>query len=249
MPRPRKLRSIQKTALVGYYNPQGVPLSALVETVLPVDGLEALRLSDVGGLEQADAAIRMGISHSTFSPLAAEARSAVATALSQGSAIRIEGGPVETSAGSPEQSPSLRRRARCRLNARPATETIPAATDGEEEDLNMGWIAVSARGATPEAEVDPRFGRAEWFVLFDPEAQRWSCLSNRDAQAQAQGAGLAAVERLAKARVVKVFTGSIGPKAARALSVAGIAAVEGAQGRTVREALDLSPEASKAQTP
>ncbi|PYF02522.1 putative Fe-Mo cluster-binding NifX family protein [Rhodopseudomonas faecalis] len=112
----------------------------------------------------------------------------------------------------------------------------------------MGWIAVSARDSTPDAEIDPRFGRAEWFVLFDPAAQRWSCLSNRDAQAQAQGAGPAVVERLAKAHVVKVVTGSIGPKAARALSAAGIAAIEGAQGRTVRESLGLIPEASGART-
>lgn len=249
MPRPRKLRLIQRTAVVGYYKPQGIPLSDLMETVLPLDGLEALRLADAERLEQADAAARMGISPSTFSRLVAEARSAVATALSQGWAIRIDGGPVETSAVDPGPGARGRRRARCRLDARPAAEAIPTISDSEEEGLDMGWTAVSAKGATPEAEVDPRFGRADWFVLFDPKAQRWSCLSNRDAQAQTQGAGLAAVERLAKAGVAKVVTGSIGPKAARALSAAGIAAVEGAQGRTVREALGLDPEASKAPTP
>jgi predicted Fe-Mo cluster-binding NifX family protein len=47
---------------------------------------------------------------------------------------------------------------------------------------------------------------------------------------------------------VTVVSGSIGPKAARALSAAGIAAIEGAQGRSVREALDLVPEASGTQT-
>lgn len=220
----------------------------MVETVLPLDGLEALRLADVEGLEQVDAAARMGISRSTFSRLLAEARSTVATALTQGWAIRIDGGPIETGVDGPEQNACVRRRVRRRLDVRPAAETIPAAPNGEEAGLNVAWIAVSATGATPDAEVDPRFGRAEWFVLFDPEAQRWSCLSNRDAQARAQGAGLAAVERLAKACVVKVVTGSIGPKAARALSAAGIAAVEGAQGRTVREALGPPPEASEAKT-
>lgn len=91
MPRPRKLRLTQRTPLVGYCKPQGVPLSELVEPVLPLDGLKAVRLADVEGLEQVDAAARMGISRPTFSRLVAEARIAPATALSQGWAIRIEG--------------------------------------------------------------------------------------------------------------------------------------------------------------
>jgi predicted DNA-binding protein (UPF0251 family)/predicted Fe-Mo cluster-binding NifX family protein len=247
MPRPRKLRLVRTSALVRYYKPQGIPLSELIEIVLSLDGLEALRLADAEGLEQADAAALMGISRSTFSRLLAEARSAVATALSQGRAIRIDGGPVEASAEGWE-SACARRRERCRIDVRPATMPHATAPDVEEGEQNMSWIAVSAKDATPDAQVDARFGRAEWFVLFDASSQRWSYLSNRDAQAQAQGAGLAAVERLAKAGVVKVVSGSIGPKAARALSAVGIASVEGAEGKTVREALALLPEANGALT-
>jgi predicted DNA-binding protein (UPF0251 family) len=98
MPRPRKTRLIQGSALVRYYKPQGIPLSDLVETMVSLDGMEALRLADVEGLEQAEAAALMGISRSTFSRLLAEARGAVATALSRGWALRIDGGPVERSA-------------------------------------------------------------------------------------------------------------------------------------------------------
>ena len=249
MPRPRKLRLIQRPAAVGYYKPQGVPLSDLVETVLPLDGLEALRLADVEGLEQTDAAARMGISRSTFSRLVAEARSTVATALLQGWAIRIDGGPVEAAAAASEANAGARRRARCRLDARPAAPTFAATPNDESRTENVRWIAVSAKGATPEAEIDPRFGRAEWFVLFDPKTQRWSRLSNRNAEALAQGAGPAAVERLAKTGVVKVLTGSIGPKAARALDGAGIVALEGARGATVREAIGLVLEAIEPKSP
>jgi predicted DNA-binding protein (UPF0251 family)/predicted Fe-Mo cluster-binding NifX family protein len=251
MPRPRKLRLVQGTAVVRYFKPQAIPLSELHETVLSLDGLEALRLADVEGLEQVDAAARMAISRSTFSRLLAQARRAVATALSRGWAIRIEGGPVEAAARRPDPDASGLPRARCRREERPAAglvETAPNEDEGTKGE-DMRWIAISAKGPTPEAQVDARFGRAEWFVLFDPALQRWSSLSNQDAQAQAQGAGLAAVERLAKAGVVKVVSGSIGPKAARALSAAGIAAIEGAQGRSVREALELVPAASGAQTP
>ena len=96
MPRPRKIRFVQGETPACYYKPRGIPLSELAETVLSLDGLEALRHADVDGLDQTEAARRMGISRSTFSRLLAEAHSVVATALTRGWAIRIEGGPVTT---------------------------------------------------------------------------------------------------------------------------------------------------------
>lgn len=94
MPRPRKLRFVQSDAPACYYKPQGVPMSALSEAVLSLDGFEALRFADVDGLDQTEAAARMGISRPTFSRLLAEARTTVAKALANGWALRIEGGPV-----------------------------------------------------------------------------------------------------------------------------------------------------------
>jgi predicted DNA-binding protein (UPF0251 family) len=98
MARPRKTRTIGQDIGRRYYKPQGIPLWDLDETVVTLDGLEALRLADAEGLDQTTAAERMGISRSTFSRLLAEARRAVAVALTQGSAIRIEGGPIEVTA-------------------------------------------------------------------------------------------------------------------------------------------------------
>jgi len=66
----------------------------LNEVVLSLDGLEALRLADADRLDQTQASALMGISRPTFSRLLQEARFAVATALSKGSALRIGGGPV-----------------------------------------------------------------------------------------------------------------------------------------------------------
>jgi uncharacterized protein len=123
MPRPRKIRFIQGAA-VRYYKPRGIPLSELTETVLSLDGLEALRLADVEGLEQADAAPLMGISRSTFSRVLAEARSAVATALTNGWAIRIDGGPVEIAG---ERGRGLGRR--CWRH--PVEDAVPARESGK----------------------------------------------------------------------------------------------------------------------
>ncbi|MDD7910789.1 MULTISPECIES: DUF134 domain-containing protein [Pseudovibrio] len=95
MPRPRKMRRIQEETRVRFYKPQGIPMRELRAVVLPEDGLEALRLADAEGLEQATAAELMGISRPTFSRLVSHARTTVATALTEGLALKIEGGEVE----------------------------------------------------------------------------------------------------------------------------------------------------------
>ena len=65
----------------------------LLEVVtLNIEGLEALRLADLEGLNQEDAARSMGISKSTFCRILSDARHSVARALINGCAISIEGG-------------------------------------------------------------------------------------------------------------------------------------------------------------
>lgn len=95
MPRPRKCRRVGHAPRHTFYKPQGVPLHELMGTNLPVEGLEALRLADAQGIGHEEAAKRMGISRPTFSRLLAEARRIVATALTRGWAINIEGGNFE----------------------------------------------------------------------------------------------------------------------------------------------------------
>jgi predicted DNA-binding protein (UPF0251 family) len=99
MPRPRKCRRVQGQPKVGLFKPQGVDLASLKGVVLPVEGLEALRLSDVEGLDQEQAAAMMGVSRPTFSRVLAEARAIVARALVNGWAIRIDGGDFEFVSG------------------------------------------------------------------------------------------------------------------------------------------------------
>lgn len=74
------------------FKPQGIPARDLEEVVLPVEGLEALRLSDLDKLDQEAAAGRMNISRQTFGRILAEARQLVAEGLVMGKMIRIQGG-------------------------------------------------------------------------------------------------------------------------------------------------------------
>jgi predicted DNA-binding protein (UPF0251 family) len=79
---------------VVYFKPAGVPIRLLEEVVLALDELEALRLADLDGLYQEQAAERMKISRPTFARIVEQARRKVAEALVHGKALRLEGGAV-----------------------------------------------------------------------------------------------------------------------------------------------------------
>jgi predicted DNA-binding protein (UPF0251 family) len=74
------------------FKPQGIPARDIEEVVVPIEGLEALRLSDLERLDQETAAARMNISRQTFGRILSEARGLVAEALVMGKMIRIQGG-------------------------------------------------------------------------------------------------------------------------------------------------------------
>ncbi|MBT3182864.1 MAG: DUF134 domain-containing protein [Deltaproteobacteria bacterium] len=111
MVRPQIQRRVSGKARISYFKPQGIPLAELEELGLTLDGLEALRLADVEGMYHDAAAERMGVSRPTFGRILAQARCAVATAISQGKALRIEGGVVVQA---PKRGGCGRRGDRCR---------------------------------------------------------------------------------------------------------------------------------------
>ena len=63
---------------------------------MTLDEFEALRLADLEGQYQEQAAERMGVSRSTFGRILDSAHHKVAEVLIEGKALRIEGGPVHT---------------------------------------------------------------------------------------------------------------------------------------------------------
>lgn len=95
MPRPRRKRCIAHKPVERFYKPKGVKMCDLEQVRLSYDQLEALRLADVEKMEQERAAKMMNISRPTFSRLVAEARFLVARALTNGWALKIEGGDFE----------------------------------------------------------------------------------------------------------------------------------------------------------
>jgi len=67
-------------------------MTELEEVILAVDGLEALRLVEIEGLDQDQAAERMNVSRQTLGRILSAARQSIARAVVLGQALRIDGG-------------------------------------------------------------------------------------------------------------------------------------------------------------
>jgi predicted DNA-binding protein (UPF0251 family) len=74
--------------------PQPVPIGPTELVVLTLDELEAIRLADLEGLAQEEAARRMNVSRPTFGRIVEHARRKVAEGLVHGRGIGFEGGVV-----------------------------------------------------------------------------------------------------------------------------------------------------------
>jgi predicted DNA-binding protein (UPF0251 family) len=94
MPRPVGCRRVSTMPAVTHFKPRGIPLRDLEVVIMSVDELEALRLADLEGLYQEDAAARMGISRQTFGRIVDSAHRKAAECLIQGKALEIEGGNI-----------------------------------------------------------------------------------------------------------------------------------------------------------
>ena len=95
MARPAKPRFVTGEPCVDFFKPRGIPLRELEKECLSVEELEALKLVDIKGLYQEDAAERMEVSRPTFQRVLRSARGKVARCLVDGKALGIEGGNDE----------------------------------------------------------------------------------------------------------------------------------------------------------
>lgn len=103
-------------------------------------------------------------------------------------------------------------------------------------------VAVSTQDNDLDALVDPRFGRAAWFIVVDSENLDWTALDNRENAGG--GAGVQAGTLVADQSVQAVITGNVGPNAHKVLAAAGVAVYHAGNGVTARQALaDLGNDA------
>ena len=96
-------------------------------------------------------------------------------------------------------------------------------------------VAVTAKGDTLDAQVDPRFGRCATFLIVESDDMTFEVVDNSGAAAGG-GAGIQAAQQVADKDVKSLLTGNCGPNAFKTLEAAGIEVISGVSG-TVKEAV------------
>ena len=98
-------------------------------------------------------------------------------------------------------------------------------------------IAITSSGETMDSQVDPRFGRAVFFLVGDPETMDFSAIENKNINASG-GAGISSAKVVIDTGAEAVLTGNCGPNAERALRSGGVKLYTGAKG-TIAETIEL----------
>ncbi|SFR86511.1 NifB/NifX family molybdenum-iron cluster-binding protein [Anaeromicropila populeti] len=84
-------------------------------------------------------------------------------------------------------------------------------------------IVVSTTGKSSEDMLDKRFGRSEYFYIYDTETEQAVVLENEGAKAGG-GAGIAAANQVIEEGVQVIITGNLGPNAFELVEKAGMKA-------------------------
>jgi predicted Fe-Mo cluster-binding NifX family protein len=107
-------------------------------------------------------------------------------------------------------------------------------------------ICVTATAGDLNAQVDPRFGRCQYFVFVDSDTMTFEAMPN-DAIAAPGGAGIQAAQTVVNKGVDVLISGNIGPNAFQVLSTAGVKVATGVNG-TVQEAIEMYKNGGLSET-
>jgi len=80
-------------------------------------------------------------------------------------------------------------------------------------------IVITSQGKSLESKIDPRFGRAKYFIVYDTENGEFVAIDNVQNLNAAQGAGIQAGQNVIGTGTEVLITGNCGPKAFKILSM------------------------------
>jgi len=100
-------------------------------------------------------------------------------------------------------------------------------------------ITFTAKGSNWDSNIDPRFGRTEYLLLYDTDKGELQSYDNRHIENEAHGAGPKTAKLIHDLKPDILITGNgPGENAAIALEKAGVEIYTGAERMNVKEALE-----------
>jgi predicted Fe-Mo cluster-binding NifX family protein len=97
-------------------------------------------------------------------------------------------------------------------------------------------VLVTCTEGAMDAPVDPRFGRAAFFLIYDQSSEEWQAYPNNGVNASG-GAGVKAAQFSENHKVDAVISGHFGPNAFEALQAADIKMFASGDCQTAAESL------------
>ncbi|HPF43351.1 MAG TPA: DUF134 domain-containing protein [Syntrophomonadaceae bacterium] len=235
MSREAKCRRVAFIPPVKAFKPMGIPASSMEEIVLKVEEAEAIRLKNHLNLGQEECAQMMMISRPTFQRILGEAYAKIADALSNGKGIRIEGGSYCLGNG-------YCRRRDSKLAPMENCEFYDIGLELTRANIQQrpayNLLAVAAVGTSTDSRLEARFGRCQYFWLWNQETDAYS-LIERPYIEGAHSSGTDSAQKLMEAGVGSLIVNHIGPKAFLILQRANITVYSGPERITVSEAIKM----------
>jgi len=219
MPRPQRKRTIYQIPDCRTFSAEHAEESVC----LTLDELEAVRLMDLEGLDQAECAARLHVARTTAQNIIRNARKKIADALVNGKTIEIGGGNVEFSDDSEFGC--------CRW----ILKSVPR-TGGLTEEMEENPMRIAVCYDNETGNIFQHFGRTAFFKVYDTE--NGAVQSSQVVSTNGKGHGaLAGVLRELHADVL--ICGGIGGGAQMALSEAGIKLYGGCAGSADQAVVDF----------
>lgn len=98
-------------------------------------------------------------------------------------------------------------------------------------------VLITVTSPNFEASLDPRFGRAAYFLMVDSETLEWEAQPNSAVHASG-GAGIKAAQFVVNSGCKAVISGDCGPNAFDVIDAAGVAMYVFGSSQNVQEALN-----------
>jgi predicted Fe-Mo cluster-binding NifX family protein len=99
-------------------------------------------------------------------------------------------------------------------------------------------ILFTAKGKELDAQMDPRFGRAMGFILYDDKTETYEWYDNSENKDAGHGAGTNTAQTVADLGAEAVVTFHVGDKAQKVLNAVNIDVYSHVENITIKEAIE-----------